>query len=238
MSDKQKKILATVALSILIIAVAAISLLTVFKLQQIGTDSVAPTAPSQSSAYVPQTCQLTFIVDALACYVGECTSDTQCGTEGSTNLKCQEVTTDAGTIKTCVNPSCPTDSDCECNVVEPLCQQNTCTINTDGTDNCPTDLVCDETSLLCVNSECPGDVNCVCDLACYKYTCDTANDQCPDDLECQTVAADIIRVGCLTLIISTTTGITCISFFTAETIFFRCTLRVNTKIVVINSLAF
>lgn len=195
MTDQRKKQLTIIGLLTLVITIAVVSLLTVYKLRQLGTRPVAPNAPeSKPAAYVPPSCKLEFTVAPLACYQGTCTSNSQCGQLRDIDLSCQTATVSGQTTKTCVNPDCPEESTCEClnptptptptPTPAPACYQNDCTISP---NNCPSGLTCqnvtvdDETVPRCVNTSCPSETDCACQEE--EYSCDS---YCTDTSQCQT----------------------------------------------------
>ncbi len=84
----------------------------------------------------------------------------------------------------CVNPSCPTDSNCVCN--KTVACQATCNVN----NLCPEGLTCQGGK--CVNATCPEDVDCICEeVTACNQECTTEEVpaggtviNCPEGLTC------------------------------------------------------
>jgi len=178
MSDQQKKTFTLIGLSTLVLVIVGISLLTVFKLRQIGTQPVAPTAPTSKPAAaegVPAACRLSFTVAPLECNEGPCTEDSQCG-EG---MICDE---DSGT---CRNPDNPTSE--TCSPPEYACN-TACTGTTDtGCAQVNPDYSCQEVAtdeFRCRLTDNPDSSTCQPESGPVTYAC---NSGCTDNSQCQSV---------------------------------------------------
>jgi len=176
MSDQQKKTFTLIGLSTLVLVIVGISLLTVFKLRQIGTQPVAPTAPTSKPAAaegVPAACRLSFTVAPLECNEGPCTEDSQCG-EG---MICDE---DSGT---CRNPDNPTSE--TCSPPEYACN-TACTGTTDtGCAQVNPDYSCQEVAtdeFRCRLTDNPDSDSCS-----PQYACDSV---CTTDAQCESANSD------------------------------------------------
>jgi len=190
----KKRITAITALGFLLVLFCGIAVFSLVKLYQLGAwpfekkpaAEVSKAEKEPAEAKLPEVyqvtgdvCQLSFVVaPAPTCYQNDCTKSPN--DNCPSGLECQDTTQGSR----CVNPDCPSETDCTCPA--PTCWQNNCTGPT-GDYPCPSGLTCQTTSegARCVNPDCPEDRDCVCDLACYQYTCSNAPNNCPSPWDCQ-----------------------------------------------------
>lgn len=134
----KKKPIVLIILSLFILALAAVAVLTALRLQQIGTEPVAPTAGRPSRAAAP-VCTFTFTVAASP----------------SPSPSVSPSPSPSGSPR--VSPS-PSPSARVSPSPSPLATcRSACTLDID----CAGSLIC--VNNLCVNPQCQTDTNCICD---------------------------------------------------------------------------
>lgn len=104
MNNKRTILLIIATLATLVLA--AIAVVTSLKLKQVATVPVTPNAPvskPQAAEVSDMVCQTSFVVKPSACFE-VCQTDSDCESPYSCDT----------TSKKCVNPSCPTKSNCTC----------------------------------------------------------------------------------------------------------------------------
>lgn len=172
----KKKTVILIVVSLVTVLLGVIAVVTALRLRNIGTEPVAPTAPSSKPQAVepesPDACTVSFTITQSACD-GWCNSDSDCGTgfcyvEGEGG-----VVPEPGTPGVCRNEACPTEKTCECPASPTPTPEPTptptplasCNQTCDENADCSSGLTCDLPTNTCRNTACTGETDCVCPTA-------------------------------------------------------------------------